>query len=90
MGIGLISPTTAERCSCWKRQFTLRSGEFIGAFRHIGEDDRAQLRIELIGDEALKTSETATRDLQNLIAIGALERTGELRHTRYHLKPTGP
>jgi Fic family protein len=29
---------------------------------------------------------TATRDLQNLVEKGALTRTGELRHTRYHLK----
>jgi Fic family protein len=28
---------------------------------------------------------TATRDLQNLIERGALTKTGELRHTRYHL-----
>jgi Fic family protein len=28
---------------------------------------------------------TATRDLQDLVATGALTRTGELRHTRYHL-----
>ena len=28
---------------------------------------------------------TATRDLQDLIEKGALTRTGELRHTRYHL-----
>jgi Fic family protein len=28
---------------------------------------------------------TATRDLQNLVEKGALTRTGELRHTRYHL-----
>lgn len=28
---------------------------------------------------------TATRDLQDLVAKGALTRTGELRHTRYHL-----
>ena len=28
---------------------------------------------------------TATRDLQNLIERGALAKTGELRHTRYHL-----
>ena len=40
-----------------ERQFTLRSGEFFGAFRHVGDDDRAQLRIEWISDEALKTSE---------------------------------
>ena len=28
---------------------------------------------------------TATRDLQTLITLGALKRTGALRHTRYHL-----
>lgn len=28
---------------------------------------------------------TATRDLHDLVAMGALTRTGELRHTRYHL-----
>jgi Fic family protein len=33
-----------------------------------------------------KTSRaTATRDLQDLVAVGALIRTGELRHTRYYL-----
>ena len=39
-----------------EKKFLLQSGEFIGAFRHIGPDDRDHLRIELIGDEALKTS----------------------------------
>lgn len=28
---------------------------------------------------------TATRDLQDLVLKGALVKTGELRHTRYHL-----
>jgi Fic family protein len=33
-----------------------------------------------------KTSRaTATRDLQDLVVVGALTRTGELRHTRYYL-----
>ncbi len=40
-----------------EQQFLLRSGEFIGAFRHVGRDDQDALRIELISDEALKTSE---------------------------------
>jgi Fic family protein len=40
-----------------EKRFLLRSGEFIGAFRHIGADDRDILKIELIGDEAVKTSE---------------------------------
>jgi Fic family protein len=38
-----------------------------------------------------KTSRaTATRDLQDLVEKGALTRTGELRHTRYHLKLSDP
>lgn len=40
-----------------ERQFLLSSGEFIGAFKHVDPDDRDTLKIELISDEALKTSE---------------------------------
>src|ERR1700693_3851557 len=40
-----------------ERQFLLQSGEFIGACKHIGADDQETLKIELIGDEAVKTSE---------------------------------
>ncbi|QPF89201.1 Fic family protein [Bradyrhizobium commune] len=38
-------------------EFLLRSGEFIGAFKHVSQGDRENLRIEVISDEALKTSE---------------------------------
>ena len=40
-----------------ERQFLLQSGEFVGAFRHVGADDQETLRIELMSDEAVKTSE---------------------------------
>jgi Fic family protein len=40
-----------------ERQFLLLSGELLGAFRHVDPKDREILKIELIGDEALKTSE---------------------------------
>lgn len=39
------------------KQFLLNSGEFIGAFRHVSAGDRDLLKIELICEEALKTSE---------------------------------
>jgi Fic family protein len=39
-----------------ENQFLLRSGEFIGAYRHVGADDQDTLKIELISDEAVKTS----------------------------------
>lgn len=41
----------------WERRFLLQSGEFLGAVRHVGEGDRDLLKIELLRDEALKTSE---------------------------------
>ncbi len=41
----------------FEEQFLRRSGEFIGAFKHIGPDERDMLRVELISEEALKTSE---------------------------------
>lgn len=37
--------------------FLMRSGELVGVFRHMSDDDRDMLRIELISDEAIKTSE---------------------------------
>jgi len=40
-----------------EREFLRNSGQFIGAFKHIGQDDRDIIKIELMGDEALKTSE---------------------------------
>jgi Fic family protein len=40
-----------------ERDFLLRSGEFIGAFKHVGSEDQDSLKIELISDEALKTSQ---------------------------------
>lgn len=39
-----------------ERTFLLRSGEFIGTCKHIGPDDQETLKIELISDEAIKTS----------------------------------
>lgn len=40
-----------------EKKFLLHSGEFIGACRHISSGDKDLLKIELISDEAVKTSE---------------------------------
>lgn len=40
-----------------ERRFLLRSGEFIGTVRHIDPSGKDTLKIELLRDEALKTSE---------------------------------
>lgn len=39
-----------------EKQFLVQSGEFIGVRRHIGPDEQQALKIELISDEAVKTS----------------------------------
>jgi len=39
-----------------EERFLLQSGEFVGIQRHIGADDQDVLKIELISDEAVKTS----------------------------------
>src|SRR5258708_3118140 len=40
-----------------EKRFLLGSGEFFGVFKHVGPDDQDALKIELLSDEALKTSE---------------------------------
>ena len=40
-----------------EQQFLLGSGELVGAFKHVGDDDLQTLRIDLISEEAIKTSE---------------------------------
>ncbi len=40
-----------------EQRFLLRSGEFIGAHKHVSADDQESLRIELISEEAVKTSQ---------------------------------
>ena len=39
-----------------ERQFLLSSGEILGAVHHVAGNDRDQLRIELLSEEALSTS----------------------------------
>src|SRR6202171_1233001 len=67
-----------------EKRFLLQSGQFIGAFNHIGADDQDTLKIELIGDEAVKTSEiegeilnrdSVQSSLRHQLGIGA-ERLG--------------
>ncbi|MGZ4956469.1 MAG: DUF4172 domain-containing protein, partial [Methylobacter sp.] len=40
-----------------EKQLLLGSGLVFGAFKHLDEEDKQQLTVELISNEALKTSE---------------------------------
>ncbi len=47
----------AKALATLEQRFMLQSGEFLGVFRHVGADDQNALRIELISEEAVKTSQ---------------------------------
>jgi Fic family protein len=40
-----------------ERQFLLGSGEVLGVLKHVGPDDQDSLKVELISEEAVKTSQ---------------------------------
>lgn len=70
-----------------ERQFLLNSGEFIGAYRHISPDERDQLRIELISDEALTTSEIEGEVLNRDSLQASLRRQFGLGDDERHIPP---
>lgn len=70
-----------------ERQFMLGSGEFIGAFKHVGPDDRDTLKIELISDEALKTSEIEGEILDRDSVQSSLRRQFGLRTDDRRIPP---
>lgn len=70
-----------------EKQFLLRSGEFIGAYRHIRPDERDMLRIELISDEALKTSEIEGEMLSRESLQSSLRNQFGLGSENQHIPP---
>ena len=40
-----------------EKQFLIQSGEFVGAYKHISPDNQETLKIDIISEEAVKTSE---------------------------------
>lgn len=57
-----------------EQRFLVASGEVIGAVRHITDDERNMLRIELLSDEAVKTSEIEGEMLDRLSVQSSLRR----------------
>jgi Fic family protein len=46
-----------EELSVFEQEFFKNSGLLVGAFKHIEQDEKSNLIVEIIADEALKTSE---------------------------------
>src|SRR5215469_13086993 len=47
----------ASRLAAAEQQFLVAGGTFVGAIKHLGEEDRNQLTVESMSTEALTTSE---------------------------------
>lgn len=57
-----------------EQRFLQSAGEVIGAVRHFNDDDSNQLRIELLSDEAVKTSEIEGEFLDRMSVQSSLGR----------------
>ncbi|MBA8845726.1 Fic family protein [Ochrobactrum sp. RH1CCR137] len=70
-----------------EQRFLLSSGEVIGAVRHINPDERDRLRIELLSDEAVKTSAIEGETLDRLSVQSSLRRQLGLDTDRRSVQP---
>lgn len=70
-----------------ERRFLLLSGEVIGAVRHIGPGEQDLLRIELLSDEAVKTSAIEGETLDRLSVQSSLRRQLGLDADNRSVKP---
>ena len=70
-----------------EREFLLRAGEFLGVFRHIDRNEQDEFRIELIGDEALKTSAIEGEFLNRDSVQSSLRRQFGLNVERTRITP---
>ena len=70
-----------------EERFRQSSGEVIGAVRHFTDDDRSQLRIELLSDEAVKTSEIEGEFLDRASVQSSLRRQFGLDADTRPVKP---
>ena len=70
-----------------EQQFLLHSGQFIGAYKHIDIDEQQALKIELISDEAVKTSEIEGETLDRESVQSSLREAFGLGAEKPRVKP---
>ena len=70
-----------------EQRFLLSSGEILGAVHHIGSSERDQLRIDLLSDEAMKTSAIEGEILDRQSVQSSLRRQLGLSPDSYPTKP---
>jgi len=70
-----------------ERRFLLSSGEILGAVRHVTGDERDRLRIELLSEEAMRTSAIEGEELDRASVQSSLRRQFGLPTDAATLKP---
>lgn len=70
-----------------EESFLLSSGEILGAVHHVSPSERDQLRIDLLSDEAMKTSAIEGEMLDRLSVQSSLRRHLGLEPDNYPAKP---
>lgn len=71
----------------FERDFLRKSGMFQGAMHHIGEDDKKTLAIQLISEEALKTSEIEGEILDRDSVQSSIQRQFGLKPPNRKIRP---
>ncbi len=77
----------AARLEPYEQKFLLSSGEVLGAVHHVNTSDRDQLRIDLLSEEAMKTSAIEGEMLDRLSVQSSLRRHLGLAPDSYPSKP---
>lgn len=70
-----------------ERSFLLSSGEILGAVRHVGGAERDRLRIEILSEEAMRTSAIEGEILDRLSVQSSLHRHFGLTLDSQQIKP---
>src|SRR5579862_6115714 len=63
-----------DRLAAAEKEFLLGSGVFLGAIKHLGDDDRNQLTVEAMSTEAITTSEIEGEILDRASVQSSIQR----------------
>ncbi len=72
----------------YEAAFLRGSGVLIGAFRHLGEDDKNGLKVDIISTEALKTSAIEGELLNRDSLQSSIRRQFGLQHDKRRISPS--
>src|SRR5688500_15239851 len=77
----------ADNLKVFEEEFLLQSGMFLGALLHFKESEKQRLAIEIMSNEALKTSEIEGEILDRESVQSSIQCRLGLRPIHTHIKP---